>query len=312
MDAPVRVAVDAMGGDHAPSEILSGAIAAARSGVLEIVLVGSLADCRAHLPSTLPPGVRFVDVGPAPDADGSRQRSPSVDAACALVRDFAADAVVSAGSTGCVVTSAAVNLRRAPGVARPALAVTLPGTRPTVLLDAGATPEATAEILVQYAVLGSCYAQARFGIPEPTVGLLNIGTEPGKGNAVARAAHDALQTAPVRFHGNVEGGDLISGVVDVIVTDGFTGNVVLKTLEATLSLGPQTQHADVDSAACLVGMDRTVLIAHGAVRATGITVACQMAERIVRHDVTQEISQRLADRAGRPSAGRDGFFDVRD
>ena len=296
MSTVVRVAVDAMGGDHAPHAIVAGASAAARPGTLEVMLAGDEQAIAALLPRPLPPAVSLVDMEPplAPmGAGGRRGRHSSVETTCALVRDGQADAMVSAGPTGPAVATAALSLRRAPGIRRPALAVTLPGARPTVLVDAGAVPDATPEMIAQFAVLGACYAEARLGVTEPSVGLLNIGTEPGKGNRLARATHDALRQAPVRFHGNVEGGDLVAGIVDVIVTDGFTGNVALKAIEATLGLGPEAQRTDVDSAAALVGLEHTVLLTHGAVRATGVTTACQMAERLVRHGVTEAVRRRL-------------------
>ena len=144
---------------------------------------------------------------------------------------------MSAGSTGGTVATAVATLGCAPGVLRPAIAVLLPTAgRGTVLLDAGATPDPTPEMLAQFGVLGAGYARAVLGVGSPTVGLLTIGSEPGKGNRLARRAQPLLCAAPVRFTGNVEGRDALAGAVDVVVTDGFTGNVALKTIEGSLRL----------------------------------------------------------------------------
>src|SRR5260370_37233872 len=170
-------------------------------------------------------------------ASWRRPRS-SIAVACQLVRRGQAGAMMSAGSTGAIVATAQMRLRPVPGVIRPALAVVLP-TRPapTLLLDVGAIADPKPEMLVQFAQLGVAYAQTAFAIPEPRVGLLTIGAEPGKGNKLTRRAHELLDAAPahgarpISFVGNVEGDDLLAGKVDVIGTDGFTGNLALKTLE---------------------------------------------------------------------------------
>ncbi len=239
-----------MGGDHAPDEIVAGALAAQREHGIRILLTGPAARLRQALAAAgADPGSDGIDIVPAEDnlamdegalASLRRPRS-SVAVACQLVRRGEAAAVVSAGSTGGVVATARLRLRSLPGVDRPGLAVVLP-TRPgrTVLIDAGATADPKPEMLVQFGQLGVAYAQLALGVPAPRVGLLTIGTEPGKGNKFTRRAHELLAAdpphgaLPLTFAGNVEGGDLLAGEVDVIVTDGFTGNVALKTLEGSI------------------------------------------------------------------------------
>ncbi|MGH3303997.1 MAG: phosphate acyltransferase, partial [Streptosporangiaceae bacterium] len=240
------IAVDAMGGDHAPAEIVAGAIAAATDLRIRVAVTGRPGQLRpllARLPATadvyIEPAEESVAMHEGALASWRRPRS-SIAVACQLVRRGQAGAVVSAGSTGAIVATAKLRLRPVPGVARPALAVALP-TRPTptVLIDAGAIADPKPELLVQFAQLGVAYAEIAFGIAEPRVGLLTIGSEPGKGNKLARRSYELLDAdqphvgLPISFAGNVEGGDLLAGKVDVIVTDGFTGNVALKTLEGT-------------------------------------------------------------------------------
>jgi len=236
--------------------------------------------------------------------------------------------VVSAGSTGGTVTTARLRLRSLPGVMRPGLAVVLP-TRPTptLLVDAGAIADPKPEMLVAFAQLGVAYAQVGHGIAEPRVGLLTIGAEPGKGNRLARRAHELLAQAPphgglpIRFIGNVEGGDLLTRKADVIVADGFTGNVALKVLEGTAAYAAeQTRAALTGSAparfgalfqrrglreltgrmdsetyggAALLGLEGTVVIAHGAVTAKGATAACQLAADLARGRITEKIKERF-------------------
>ena len=234
-----------MGGDHAPDEIVAGAVAAARAGI-PVLLTGRPGQLRPLLAAhgaladvPIVPAEESIAMDEGALASLRRPRS-SIAMACQLVRRGQAAAVVSAGSTGAIVSTARLRLRPLPGMLRPALAVVLP-TRPgpTLLLDAGAIADPKPEMLVQFAQLGVAYAQTAYRIAEPRVGLLTIGTEPGKGNKLARRAYELLDAdpphggLPISFVGNVEGGDLLAGQVDVVVTDGFTGNVALKTLEGT-------------------------------------------------------------------------------
>ncbi len=241
------LAVDAMGGDYAPDEIVAGALAAHREHGLRILLTGPPGRLRQALAALGAAGE--LGIVPAEDTlamdEGAlaslRRPRSSVAVACQLVRRGDAAAVVSAGSTGGVVATARLRLRSLPGVLRPGLAVVLP-TRPgrTVLIDAGATADPKPEMLVQFGQLGVAYAQLALGVAVPRVGLLTIGTEPGKGNKFTRRAHELLAAdppsgaLPLTFAGNVEGGHLLAGELDVIVTDGFTGNVALKTLEGSI------------------------------------------------------------------------------
>src|SRR5215471_11275237 len=240
------IAVDAMGGDHAPKAIVEGAIAAHRQWGVRVVLVGRPGQVRPLLATRGMVGeIRLVAAEDSVAmSDGAlaswRRPRSSIAVACQLVHLGQATAAVSAGSTGAIVSIARLRLRNLPGVVRPALAVALPTQpTPTLLIDAGATADPKPEMLVQFAQFGSAYAEVTFGISKPRVGLLSIGAEPGKGNKLARRAHELLSAEPqhgaaaISFAGNVEGGDLLAGKVDVVVAEGFAGNIALKTLEGT-------------------------------------------------------------------------------
>jgi glycerol-3-phosphate acyltransferase PlsX len=331
-----------MGGDNAPEEIVAGAVAAHREYGIDVVLTGRPSQLRLLL--TRHGAAGEIGIVPAEDtlamdegALASRRRPrSSVAVACQLIRRGQASAVVSAGSTGGIVATARLRLRSLPGVDRPALAVVLP-TRPnpTVLIDAGATADPKPEMLVQFAQLGVAYAQIAHGVDKPLVGLLTIGTEPGKGNKLARRAHELLAAAPPHgglpfgFAGNIEGGDLLAGRVDVIVTDGFTGNVALKTLEGAVryaslqlrdtvtasrsaragawlqrrGLRELTERLDAETygGAALLGLGGTIVIAHGASAARGITSACALAANLAQGQISEKIKERLG-------PGRAGHF----
>jgi glycerol-3-phosphate acyltransferase PlsX len=331
-----------MGGDHAPEAIVAGAIAAARELGTRIVLTGRPGLLRPLLAKLGPPA--GVSIEAAEDslamdegalASWRRPRS-SIAVACQLVRRGQAGAVMSAGSTGAIVATAQMRLRPLPGVTRPALAVVLPTVpSPTLLIDAGAIADPKPEMLVQFAQLGVAYAQTAFGISEPKVGLLTIGAEPGKGNKLARRAYELLDEdpphggMPISFAGNVEGGDLLAGRVDVIVTDGFTGNVALKTLEGTASFAAAQLRAALSGSrsarigtvfqrralrdlarqldsetyggAALLGLEATVVIAHGAVTERGAAAACKLAAELTDKHITERIRERLG-------PGRGGHF----
>lgn len=241
----VRVALDLLGGDGAPEQPVDGALLAlAEQPGVEVVLVGPVDVAERLLAARGVPGRLSVVAASqvvGMDEDPARgirsKRDATVRVAARLVRDGAADAMVSVGSTGAAMTAALFTLGRLPGVARPALAVLVPaGAGPVVLLDAGAFPEATPRLLAQFALAGAAYASVRLGLAEPRVGLLTIGQEDGKGDPLRKQAHEALSALlsalPVRYVGSVEGGDVPrGGVADVVVTDGFTGNVLLKGLE---------------------------------------------------------------------------------
>jgi glycerol-3-phosphate acyltransferase PlsX len=340
------LAVDAMGGDHAPGEIVAGALVAQREHGIRILLTGPAARLRQALAKldaaselTIVPAEDNLAMDEGALASLRRPRS-SVAVACQLVRRGDAAAVVSAGSTAGVVATARLRLRSLPDVPRPGLAVVLP-TRPgrTVLIDAGATADPKPEMLVQFGQLGVAYAQLALGVSAPRVGLLTIGSEPGKGNKFTRRAHELLAAdpphgaLPLAFAGNVEGGDLLAGEVDVIVTDGFTGNVALKTLEGSIRFASAELRAAVTATAAarfgaflqrrglrelaarldsesyggavLLGLGGTVVIAHGASTARAITSACLLAADLARGEITEKITQRLS--PGRP-VSRDRHF----
>ena len=229
------IAVDAMGGDRAPSEIVAGAHQAADAGI-PVLLVGPEGlEGAGELPVFVASEVIEMDDDPAQSV--RKKRDSTLVRAAEAVRDGKASAMISAGNTGATMASALLRFGRITGVARPAIAtpIPVPGGTPTVLLDAGANAEVQAEWLVQFAVMGSVYATQRFGVKNPRVGLLSIGEEPGKGDTLRKEAFELLSAAPyINFIGNVEGRDLMTDDVDVVVTDGFTGNVVLKTLEGAL------------------------------------------------------------------------------
>ena len=335
--APERadIVVDAMGGDHGPEQVVAGAAAAAATMRAPVILTGRPAELRTLIAAhqevagllRIIPAEDAIGMGEGALASWRRPRS-SVAIACQLVRRGQAAAVVSAGSTGGIVATARLRLRSVPGLLRPALAVVLP-TRPTptVLVDAGAIADPKPETLLQFAQLGVAYAQVAHGIAEPTVGLLSIGEEPGKGNKLIRRAHELLAAPPphgalpIRFAGNVEGGDLMAGRVNVIVADGFTGNVALKTLEGATRFAAQQLRAVLQDSraarvgallqrrglrelrgrldsetyggAALLGLEGTIVIAHGASTARGITSACLLAAELVKGQITEKIRERL-------------------
>ena len=241
----MRIAVDAMGGDHAPREIVRGAVDYATNSTDEVILVGDAPRLEREIAAYgkgMPTSVRLVD---APDVIGmgehpatalrSKRRS-SIVVATNLVRDGDADAVVSAGSTGATMAAAVFRLGRIEGIDRPALpAHMLTPTGPVMLLDVGANVDSEAENLVQFAAMGAIFAEHVLQVPHPRIGLLNIGEEIEKGHAMAREAHEKLADADLNFVGNVEAHDMIAHRADVVVCDGFVGNVVIKFFEGITS-----------------------------------------------------------------------------
>jgi phosphate acyltransferase len=323
-----------MGGDNAPQAIVAGAVAAYRESGIRVVLVGRPGQIRPLLAEH---GVRgeimlvsaeeSVSMDEGALASWRRPRS-SIAVACQLMHLGQATAVVSAGSTGAAVSVARLRLRNLPGVMRPALAVALPTSpTPTVLIDAGAIADPKPEMLAQFAQLGSAYAEMAFGISKPRVGLLSIGAEPGKGNKLAKRAFELLSGEPqhgamqINFVGNVEGCDLLSGKVDVIVTEGFAGNVALKTLEGTARFAAAQFAAALGASrsarfgallqrkelrglrgrfdpetyggAALLGLEGTVVIAHGAATERGAAAACRVASEMTRGQTAERIRERL-------------------
>ena len=317
------VAVDAMGGDRAPGDILAGAHAAAALGI-PVVLVGpeGLEGCGDL---ALIHASEVIEMDDDAAQGVRRKKDSTLVRAAEAVRDGKASAMVSAGNTGATMASALLRMGRVKGVNRPAIAtpIPVPGERPNIMLDAGANAEVQAEWLVQFAQMGAIYARHRFGIESPTVGLLSIGEEPGKGDSLRKEAYELLLAAPgIQFIGNVEGRDLMKKTADVIVTDGFTGNVALKTLEGGLkvlfnalltafaSKPEYKEHADAllpallplhaqmspdtQGGAVLLGVDGVCIISHGSSGETAMVNAIKLAEEMVRTGLVAEITAAFA------------------
>jgi glycerol-3-phosphate acyltransferase PlsX len=326
-----------MGGDHAPDEVVAGALRAYAEG-MHILLAGPserleklLADA-GTVPDERLEVVDAQDVIAMDDHDPARavrsRRNSSIGVACRCVRDGRADAVFSAGSTGAALAGAVLETGRIRGVARPAIALVLPFPgAPTVLVDAGANADVRPEHLVGFALLGSIFATVRLGIDTPRVGLLSVGEEPGKGNELVKAAFPLLQEADVEFIGNVEGRDIASERVDVVVTDGFTGNIVLKLLEgfagflmgelmkvftaddeakaAAKVLMPgltglaETLSPESHGGAHLLGVKGVCIIGHGSSSADAVLSALRIAAQTVDGGLVGKIAERLpATKAG--------------
>jgi glycerol-3-phosphate acyltransferase PlsX len=253
----LRIAIDAMGGDEAPAGIIDGALVAARHLQIGLLLVGSADAIEREL--SRHPRVAWLDIeiidtperiDMAEPAAAALRRKPraSIRVAAEAVRDGRAAALFSAGHTGASVMAAHAAFGRLAGVDRPALATIIPTrNRPAVLLDSGATVECRPQHLVQFAVMGAAYARIVLDCPNPRVGLLSVGEEESKGNELTREAHQLLKTAPVRFVGNVEGRDVYAGHADVIVCDGFTGNITLKISEGLVETVETLLHDELSA-----------------------------------------------------------------
>jgi glycerol-3-phosphate acyltransferase PlsX len=319
----IRVAVDAMGGDRAPDEVVAGALEA-RSSSIEPILFGPADLDTGGLELVEAPDTIAMDDKPA-EAVRAKPNS-SLVAACRAVGEGRADAVVSAGNTGAMLAASFLELRRLPGVARPAIAVPLPARRgPSVLIDAGANADARAEHLLQFGHMGAIFSEEILGVTRPEVRLLSIGEEPEKGNQLTLEAHALLAESDLDFRGNAEARDLLKGVADVVVTDGFTGNVALKLIEGTirelldalreqitatprgklggLLIRPATRalrtklDPDTYGGAYLLGLRGLAVIAHGNSGRLAIANAIRLAARGVERDVVGRLAERLPQRA---------------
>jgi phosphate acyltransferase len=313
-----------MGGDRGPGEIVAGALAA-RSGTLTPILFGDAGLDTHDLDLHETTGVVEMHEKPA-DAVRAKPDS-SLVASVRAVHDGKADAVVSAGNTGAMLAACLLELRRIPGVMRPAIAVPIPAQNgPSVLLDAGANADARPEHLVQFATMGAVFAEEILGIARPTVRLLSIGEEEEKGNQLTLEAHALLKESDLEFRGNCEGRDILRGAADVVVTDGFTGNVVLKTLEGTIRTILEGLRAEITAStrgkiggllirpaarnlrhrldpdtyggAYLLGLRGLAVIAHGNSSQVAIANAIRLAARGVEHDVVGRLTARLGRQAG--------------
>lgn len=337
----MRIAVDAMGGDVGPAVTVEGAVTATREYGIEVILVGDKAaierELSRHRPGSLPVAVRHasqvVEMHELPSHALRRKRDSSMRVAAELVRDGEAAAFVSAGNTGAAMAIAMFTLGVLPGVDRPAIAVLLPNLKSrTIMLDAGANVDAKPKHLVQYALMGHVYAQDILGVPSPRVGLLSVGQEEGKGNELVREVFKTLETMPLNFIGNVEGRDIYNGNADVVVTDGFTGNVALKISESLadmivhlireeLTRTPMAKlgallvrpafrrfwkRVDYNElgGAPLLGINGACIISHGASPPRAVKNAIRVAADWVRTDVNAHIRAALAGELGQAAESR--------
>jgi glycerol-3-phosphate acyltransferase PlsX len=319
------IAVDAMGGDHAPDAIVAGAKRAAAELGVPVALVGDPALLDAgDLPVLAASEVITMEDDPAGAV--RQKKDATLNVAARAVRDGLASAMVSAGNTGATMGAALLRMGRIKGVARPAIATPLPrpaGGHPTILLDAGANADCQAAWLVQFAQMGAVFARQRYGIDDPSVATLSIGEEKSKGNDLVKEAHALLAAgAGVRFIGNVEGRDLLTDAADVVVCDGFTGNVALKTAEGALkqlvsalfaafAATPEaTAASDVllpqllplygqldpnnTGGALLLGVDGVCVISHGSSNETAVVNAVKVAAEAVQGDLVARLAEAVA------------------
>jgi glycerol-3-phosphate acyltransferase PlsX len=320
----MKIALDSMGGDCAPEMIIEGAVEAASEGEgrFKIVLVGKKEIIESYIADKrLSDGnIEIVDapevigMSESPATAVRRKRNSSIVTAMRLQKEGAVQAVVSAGNTGAVVASSLVFLGRLRGVNRPAIAINLPSKNGgTILLDGGANSDCDAHNLLQFALMGSIYAENLLGRTSPRVGLLSIGEEKSKGNELTRGTYELLEGSELNFVGNVEGRDIFMGKVDVVVTDGFTGNIVLKFSESIVQylsslvreglgryplaklgaammkpvfrdIGLVLDYAEYGGAP-LLGLNGVVIIGHGGSSARAIKNAVLAAEKIVKSDI---------------------------
>ncbi|MFL6012002.1 MAG: phosphate acyltransferase PlsX [Gaiellaceae bacterium] len=315
----IRVAVDAMGGDRGPEEVVAGALEARTDTVVPVLVGPRELDARG-LELIEAPDVIAMEDKPT-DAVRAKPNS-SLVVACRAVREGKAAAVVSAGNTGAMLAACLLEIRRVSGVRRPAIAVTIPSRRRvSVLLDAGANADARPEDLLQCAHMGAVFAEEVLDVRDPEIRLLSIGEEAEKGNQLTLEAHELLAASDLNFGGNTEGRDLLRGAADVVVTDGFTGNVALKLLEGTITnlldafreeitattrgklggllIRPAARRLrdrldpDTYGGAYLLGLRGLAVIAHGNSSRRAITNAIRLAARGVEHDVVGRLAQRL-------------------
>ncbi len=330
LSGPVTVAVDSVGGDFAPGCILDGVrIALAANPTVRIVVTGPAQIVEPFAASAgerveAHPTTEIIAMGEHPAKAVRSKKDSSIVVAAQLVRDKRADAFFSAGNTGACMAAATLVMGRIPGVSRPAIATVVPTVGvPCVLLDVGANADCRAENLLQFAEMGEAYAAVVLGVKEPRVALLNIGEEPAKGSMLAQGAHALLAEKLPSFSGNIEGRDVLCGVADVIVTDGFTGNVALKLLEGTSSVMlSEVKNAMMESAvtklaasvlkpammrlkkrldpemyggAPLLGVDGVCIIGHGSSGPLAVANAIRVAVQAVEGDLAGRIKTAVAE-----------------
>lgn len=326
----MKLAIDAMGGDHAPQVIIEGAMEAiAHRKDLHITLVGNQDEITKYLTNDERIAIVHTEelIGGEEDPIRAvrRKKNSSLVLTAEEVKKGRADACISAGNTGALLVAGLFIVGRMKGIDRPALSPTLPTTNGSgfLLLDAGANVEVTVNNLVQYAIMGSIYSEKVRNVKEPKIGLLNVGTEEGKGNHIVKEAYKQLQKAPINFVGNVEARDLMGGVVDVVVTDGFSGNITLKAIEGTalhvtsllkntltsslkaklaagmirselMDLQRQLSYSEYGGAA-LFGLSAPVIKSHGSANSTAIyhtiNQACDMIEQNIIGTISDTIKK---------------------
>ncbi len=328
-----KIAVDAMGGDFAPTEIVAGAIKAQKELGVEVLLVGDPPQIQASLNQhsgsenlEIVPADGVIDMHEEPLVGVRRKRNASINVAMKLVKEQKAQAVVSAGHSGAAMAAALLRLGRIPGIERPAIGAVFPtllDDKSVIVLDVGANVDCRPRFLEQFALMGSIYSEYVMGVVEPKVGLVNIGEEPSKGDDLALRTHQLLAAnEQIPFIGNAEGRDILSGKFDVIVCDGFVGNVLLKFAEAigeivlqilreelprgvrgklgTAILKPNLRrikqridHAE-HGGGLLLGVNGVCIISHGSSQAPSIFNAIRLAQEAIENNVTERIQSQYA------------------
>ena len=322
MSLMLPIVVDVMGGDNAPEAIVDGALSASAQGIA-VELVG-LASAVENIGSLeLHAASQVIGMADEPGRAVRMMKDSSIVRAAERVRDGQASAMVSAGNTGAVAAAALLRMKRIPGVSRPAIATALPvpGRAPKILLDSGAMADCQPDWLLQFAQMGSAFARIRYGIEKPQIGLLSIGEEAEKGNQITKAAHVLLRNDnSIDFIGNVEGRDILDGAVDVVVADGFTGNVALKTIEGTIKflvdqiisilladgvgevgkealglLAPIASELNPEAVggAMLLGVNGISIISHGSAGPLAIENAIKLARDMVDADLIGALSRAV-------------------
>jgi phosphate acyltransferase len=337
----MRIAVDAMGGDYAPQEIVAGTLDAARAIDAEMVLVGDEGEINECLAKVVGAALRVGDADAADisrvtvqhsdgliDMDESprdvlrRGRSSSLADCVEMVKCGEAEGAVSAGNSGAMMALGHTRLGTIPQISRPAIAVVLPTTcGKAILLDAGANADCKPEHLVEFALMGSCYAEHVVGVDSPRVATLNIGSEAKKGNVLTKAAHSLLETAPINYVGHVEGNSILTGEVDVIVADGFAGNVVLKVVEGAIRFMMDTMKTGIAEStraqlgallmkpvfakmrrrcnwaeyggAVLLGIEGVCVVGHGRSDRKAVRNAIQVAAEAAEHDIVEHLRRSV-------------------
>jgi len=325
----MRIVIDAMGGDNAPDEIIKGVVEAADKVDAELVLVGiekvikeKLAEYDEKKNITIKNATEVITMEEVPTKAIKAKKDSSMVVGLNMIKEKEADIFISAGSTGALLTGALLNVGRIKGISRPALATVLPSQEDKfLLLDMGANANCKPEYLAQFAKMGAIYMEKTMGVKNPKVGLVNVGTEEEKGSDLAKGAHKLLKESDLNFVGNIEGRDLMMGTVDVAVCDGFTGNVILKTLEGfglaifkilgeeigkslknkvgALMMKPSLRalkhKMDYSEygGALLLGIDGGVIKCHGSSKAKAVTNAIKQAYEFTKNDTIETIRKQL-------------------